>query len=30
MHGLAAFAKHDRRRCLKNRLTGAYFGGKTP
>jgi hypothetical protein len=30
MHGLAAIAKHARRRCLKNRLVGAYFGSKTP
>jgi hypothetical protein len=30
MHGLAAFAKDDVRRCLKNRLVGASFGSKTP
>jgi hypothetical protein len=30
MHWLAAFAMDDQRRCLKNRLPGAYFGGKTP
>jgi hypothetical protein len=30
MHWLAAFAMEGSRRCLKNRLPGAYFGSKTP
>jgi hypothetical protein len=30
MHWQAGFAMGDQRRCLKNRLPGAYFGSKTP
>jgi hypothetical protein len=30
MHWQTAFAMDDPRRCLKNRLPGAYFGSKAP
>jgi hypothetical protein len=30
MHWLVTFAMEGLRRCLKNWLSGAYFGSKTP